>query len=265
MIDKVENVVTRYPIIFAHGIFMKKPLFRVFVHIRKKLAELGYHAYIADTDGVGTIENNAEQLKKQIEEILAREGAEKINIIAHSKGGLDSIYMIKELGMEEKVASLTTICTPHKGSQVATWVTKLPSWLLRFLGFFVNIFYRLLKDERPDVVTACGQLKSKEEVASEGVCFEKVYCQSYSSTMDKASSDFLLSVPFLISRHYEKDLSDGMVSNGSASQFGEYKGECLNESISHNEVVCFMTGRKKKERVVAFYQTLCADLSARGY
>ena len=255
----------KYPIILAHGVLMKKQFFRAFVHIQKELKKDGYHVYIANTDGVGTIENNAAQLKRQIEEILQKEGVEKINIIAHSKGGLDSIYMLKHLDMESKVASLTTLCTPHKGSQVATRVRKLPSFLLHFLGFWVNVFYRLLKDEQPDVLTACKQLESKVEITAEYLCFENVYCQSYSSTMHKASSDFLLSIPFLISRHYEKDLSDGMVSNGSAAQFGEYKGDCLDESASHNEVGCYMTRKKKKEKVVAFYKTLCEDLTARGY
>ena len=255
----------KYPIILAHGVLMKKQFFRAFVYIQKELKKDGYHVYIANTDGVGTIENNAAQLKRQIEEILQKEGVEKINIIAHSKGGLDSIYMLKHLDMESKVASLTTLCTPHKGSQVATRVRKLPSFFLHFLGFWVNVFYRLLKDEQPDVLTACKQLESKVEITAEDLCFENVYCQSYSSTMHKASSDFVLSIPFLISRHYEKDLSDGMVSNGSAAQFGEYKGDCLDESASHNEVVCYMTRKKKKEKVVAFYRTLCLDLAERGY
>lgn len=256
---------TRYPIILAHGILMKKPFFCAFVHIQKKLTEAGYRVYIAETDGVGTIENNAAQLKKQIEEILKGEGAEKINVIAHSKGGLDTIYMIEQLGMGEKVASLTTLCTPHKGSQLATRITKLPSFILNFLGFWFNAFYKLLKDENPDAITACKQLQSRVEItAAQLTSAHDIYCQSYSATMHKASSDFVLSIPFLISRHYENDYSDGMVSKSSA-QFGEYKGEVSDTSISHNEIVCFMTRKKKKEKVVAFYYTLCEDLAERGF
>ena len=41
-------------------------------------------------------------------------GCEKVNIIAHSKGGLDSRYMITHLGLADKVASLTTVATPPK-------------------------------------------------------------------------------------------------------------------------------------------------------
>ena len=257
---------TRYPIILAHGILMKRQLFRAFVHIKKKLSEAGYHVYIADTDGLGSIENNAAQLKKQIESILEKEGAEKINVIAHSKGGLESIYMIENLGMGEKVASLTTLCTPHKGSQVVSWVTRIPSFLLKFLAFWFNLFYKLLQDERPDAITACTQLEAREEVAAESLtAAHDIYCQSYSSTMHKASADWTLSIPFIISRRHENDDTDGMVSRTSA-QFGEYKGNCIDDdSISHNEIVCFMTSRKKKTKVVAFYHQLLEDLVERGF
>lgn len=46
----------------------------------------------------------------------------KVNIIAHSMGGLDARYMISALGGANRVASLTTISTPHTGSKVANFV-----------------------------------------------------------------------------------------------------------------------------------------------
>ena len=137
--------------------------------------------------------------------------------------------------------------------------------ILKFLGFWFNTFYKLLKDENPDVITACKQLESRVEITAEQLTSQQdIYCQSYSATMHKATSDFVLSIPFLISRHYENDYSDGMVSKRSA-QFGEYKGDCSDSSISHNEIVCFMTKKKKKEKVVAFYHQLLADLAMRGF
>jgi len=46
---------------------------------------------------------------------------DKVLIIAHSMGGLDARYMISRLGMEEHVAALLTVCTPHRGSPYADW------------------------------------------------------------------------------------------------------------------------------------------------
>jgi triacylglycerol lipase len=36
--------------------------------------------------------------------VLSQTGAQKVNIIAHSKGGLDCRYAIANLGLEDKVA-----------------------------------------------------------------------------------------------------------------------------------------------------------------
>src|SRR5262249_10651950 len=40
-------------------------------------------------------------------------------LIAHSMGGLDARYAICRLGLSERVASLTTIGTPHLGTPLA--------------------------------------------------------------------------------------------------------------------------------------------------
>ena len=256
---------TKYPIILAHGIFMKPRFFRVFKHIKRKLKKAGYSVYIADTDGVGTLENNALMLKEQIEKILDAENAEKINIIAHSKGGLESIYMIKNLNMAGKVASLTTLCTPYKGSAVASFVNSLPTFLLNIFVCFCNLFYKILGDKKPDSRTALKGLDTRFiPETTELDSSLSIYFQSYSCSMKRAISDPVLSIPFLISTKREKDLSDGMVSQGSA-RFANYKGDCIDESISHNEIVCYMTRPKKKAKVVNFYITLCETLARNGY
>ena len=256
---------TKYPIILAHGIFMKPRLFRVFSYIQQGLSAAGYSVYIADTDGVGNTESNASMLAKQIDEILEKENAEKINIIAHSKGGLESIYMIEKLNMGEKIASLTTICTPFRGSAVASFVNRLPRILLSIFVFFTNTFYRILGDKNPDFRRAVKQLDVREEFdKADLVAASGVYCQSYSSSMSRAGADPVLSIPYLISTHHERDVSDGMVSNKSA-RFAEYKGDCIDDSISHNEIVCYLTRKSKKEKVLRFYIELCENLYKMGF
>ena len=111
----------KYPIILVHGIILKDFLhFKAFGKIEKILKNAGYHVYTADHDGLGTIQSNAEQLKCFVNRVLSIEGVDRVNLIAHSKGGLDSLYMIDRLSMSDKVASLTFLCTPHKGSPIAT-------------------------------------------------------------------------------------------------------------------------------------------------
>ncbi len=43
----------------------------------------------------------------------------KVNIVAHSMGGLDARYAIAKLGLDDRVASLTTVGTPHRGTPLA--------------------------------------------------------------------------------------------------------------------------------------------------
>ena len=107
---------TKYPIVLVHGMMAKDfafyPAFRGIVSF---LRQQGLPVYVTNQDGIGTIAGNAAQLKAEISDILKKENCEKVNIIAHSKGGLDCRYAMDQLGMTPYVASLTTINTPHRG------------------------------------------------------------------------------------------------------------------------------------------------------
>ncbi len=132
-----------HPIILAHGIArfdvlrqrVKDELnlpdseltdeLHYFRNIRKHLGENGFASVFAtDVDFAGTVELRAAQLRDQVSEILTATGADKIHIIAHSMGGLDARQMIVDLEMADRVASLTTIGTPHLGTVLADKVIE---------------------------------------------------------------------------------------------------------------------------------------------
>ena len=236
--------------------------FKSFGHIADVLRESGYTVYTANTDGFGSIENNAAQLKAQIQDILKTEDIDKINIIGHSKGGLDSIYMIRELDMADSVASLTTLCTPHRGSSMASKIYGLPRWITKFIAFWINFWYRIFGDKNPDALTVCRQLRLSSD--DDLPVPEGVYCQSYSATMEKSRDDFLLTIPLLFSRHWGEAVSDGLVTPESA-KYAEYRGDCIEESLSHGELVGLTLKKKKLRKVYAFYLNMCRDLSERGF
>ena len=257
---------TKYPIVLAHGIALREwRIFKSFGRIRKTLRKAGCVVYAANTDAFGSIENNAAQLKAQIEEILQKEHTEKVNIIAHSKGGLDSKYMIRELEMSDAVASLTTLCTPHRGSRMASWIYSRPRWVTRFLAFWINLWYRILGDKHPDALTVCKQLQltSEDELDVLNVP-DGVFCQSYSATMKRGSDDVLMSVPLLFARRWGEEATDGVVSVESA-KFAEYRGDCLEESMSHTEIIGLSLKKDKRRKVYDFYLSLCDDLASRGF
>lgn len=255
----------RYPIVLVHGIALKDFLmFKAFGKIEKLLRELGYTVSTADTDSFGTIENNAEQLKRYIEGVLAETGAERVNIIAHSKGGLDTRYMIDRLDMGSRVASVTFLCTPHKGSRIATWIYGFPRPVRAFLAFWLNLGYRISGDRHPDALAVCRQLShAPDGVLEELSPTDGIYMQSYSTTLERSRDDFIMGIPLIFSRRFERDASDGLVSEES-SRFADYRGRCVDGSVSHSEIVDFMVRKSKKDKIYAFYRHLCEDLTYRG-
>ncbi len=68
---------------------------------------------------IGTVAERAAEMAPQIDELLAATGAKRVHVIAHSMGGLDVRYLISTLGYSDRIASLTTIDTPHGGTPLA--------------------------------------------------------------------------------------------------------------------------------------------------
>jgi len=71
------------------------------------LSKTVYEVKIEDEKIV--LNQSRKEIAKRILEILKETGAEKVNIIAHSKGGLDSRSAICFEGMDQYVSSLTAI------------------------------------------------------------------------------------------------------------------------------------------------------------
>lgn len=259
---------TRYPIVLVHGLGMKDTFFmKSWGWIDRILRVQGYTVYKSSVDGFGTVESNAKQLKEEIGKILEETGAEKVNIIAHSKGGLDAKYMIQQMDMAKQVASLTTLCTPHKGSPIASFVMRFPRAAVKYAAFWVNLAYKILGDKTPDSFTACEELKRTESLEEETVnVADGVLCQSFSAAIrpGEDAADFVMTIPMMFSRFIEKGrITDGLVPRDSAI-FGKYRGDCVDGSMSHTEIVDFMVRDKKRDKIFAFYSALCEELANAG-
>lgn len=108
----------KYPILLVHGMgFRDDNIINYWGRIPKVFENDGNKVFYGNQDSNGTIEDNAFVLKNRIETIINETGAERLNVIAHSKGGLDIRYAISSLGMGKYIASLTTVSTPHNGSK----------------------------------------------------------------------------------------------------------------------------------------------------
>lgn len=258
-------MVTKYPVVLVHGMMAKDfPFWHAFRGISDFLEKQNVTVYVTNQDGIGAITTNAQQLKAEILDILQKENCEKVNIIAHSKGGVDSRYMISCLDMAEHVASLTTLSSPHHGSGLSARLLKMPPFLAKAIAFFNNTAFRILGDKHPDILQLGRDLtpEAMEQFNETAPNMPGVYYQSFSSTSPDKKA-FLLSLPYQISRYCEQDDTDGMVSVHS-SQWGNYRGS-MGESIDHFKMVGMYGTEKKLTGVGLFYLHIIQELKTMGF
>jgi len=118
-----------YPIVLAHGFFGFEDFagldfVNYFYGVKETLFEKGeVHVYTPAVDPFNDSEKRGAQLAAHIEQILRETGHAKVNILGHSQGGLDARVVAHE--HPDKVASVWTFATPHRGTPVADVVLKL--------------------------------------------------------------------------------------------------------------------------------------------
>ena len=117
---------TRYPIVFMHGLAGFDTLLSVFdywVGVEDLLLPQGYAANIYGVSAFDSTAVRAEQWREHLDALYRETGARRVNLIAHSQGGLDARYYAALLDLNGRVASITTIATPHMGTAVAGLLT----------------------------------------------------------------------------------------------------------------------------------------------
>lgn len=260
---------TKYPIILVHGVgFRDSRHFNYWGRIPRELMRYGVSIYYGNQEAFGTIEYNGEDIKKKILEVIKETGSKKVNIIAHSKGGLDSRYAISILGMDKYTASLTTISTPHRGCLFVDKMCKLPERIYRGVAKFYDNIFKRLGDKNPDFYSATHQFTtySSEEFNKNVVDSTLVYYQSYISIMKDCFSDILLTIPYFFIKILEGE-NDGLVSISSA-KWGTFKGVIKNEyhrGISHGDIIDLKRQDYKGFDVVEFYVQLVSELKKMGF
>ncbi|RMG92283.1 MAG: alpha/beta hydrolase, partial [Zetaproteobacteria bacterium] len=117
--------------VLIHGLFGFRKLLwlEYFNGVRPLLTSMGLRVLVPRLAWAGTIEQRACQLAHQ----LASETG-PLHLIAHSMGGLDARAYITKLNGHQRVASLTTLATPHHGSEAADHVCRTLSPFALFPG-----------------------------------------------------------------------------------------------------------------------------------
>jgi triacylglycerol lipase len=155
----------RAPIVLVHGLFgfsrvqlAGYTMLDYFPGVAEALEKAGNRVYMPFLTPTGGVADRARQLKEFIQSVSPHE---PVHLFAHSMGGLDARYMVSRLGMNERVLTLTTLGTPHRGTTFADWGTQRLERVARpffdFLGVPCQAFYDLTRtrccafnDETPD-------------------------------------------------------------------------------------------------------------------
>ena len=262
---------TKYPILLVHGVFFRDfKYLNYWGRVPKELERNGAEIYYGNHQSALSVEDSGKELAQRIEEIVKTTGCGKVNIIAHSKGGLDCRYAITKCGADKYVASLTTINTPHRGCLFADYLLdKAPEKLKNTIASTYNAALRRLGDSTPDFIAAvCDLTNEKCEIFNREVPnVEDVMYQSVGSKLNRATNGkFPLNFSYNIVKHFDGE-NDGLVSEKSfpwGSSFTYLKTDGR-RGISHGDMIDLNRENIKGFDVREFYVGLVANLKNRGF
>lgn len=214
-----------FPIILAHGIarfdilleIQRKKFnlpedalddeFQYFKNIKTYLEANNFpDVFHSNQDFAGAVDLRAVQLKNRISEVISETGAGKVHIIAHSMGGLDARRMIVDLEMADKVASLTTIGTPHLGTSLADHVIKNGGFFL--MEALKKVIKMNIDGFRDLTQIACEEFNRRAE---ESEAMNDVFYQTYASFED-LNDVFVPLIPSSLFIRNNEGRNDGLVS-----------------------------------------------------
>jgi triacylglycerol lipase len=265
------------PVLYVPGLGDDGKYFENWLALKNLFRERGYDLKIANVPAFGTTKEGAEKLLSEIDECHFKDRNIKFHIIAKSMGGLSARRMLRENSMSNRVMSLTTISTPHHGSEVADNYLNINSDCFRTNKKETCVIPKELleltnrlgikKDELGDAgkdLTTCEMKKFNQWVTDDpGISYfsfrYKIDCEG--SLCDSNPLAFYPANPLSACWHNmifktraTKNLSgenDGLVSVESATWGtpigAPYEGEHLAETSKPNEMFPIAPRYKGKE------------------
>jgi uncharacterized alpha/beta hydrolase family protein len=107
------------PVLLVHGYAEDAAVWKKWEDMLRKDGIQFFTVTFKDSDDkCGSAKQHAIELEKMVQDIKEQSGAQKINIVGHSKGGLDARVFLDNTDTKD-VANLIMIGTPNAGSPVA--------------------------------------------------------------------------------------------------------------------------------------------------
>lgn len=269
--EKDEICKTKYPIVLVHGIFFRDfEKLNYWGRIPDELVKNGATIYYGNHSSSLAVKDSAEELAIRIKEIIKETKCKKVNVIAHSKGGLDTRYAIANLGMDKYIASLTMINTPNHGCLFADYLmTKAPKGLKNKVAGGYNFTLKKLGDKSPDFIAGVTDLTQPETEKLNKIMksSDKVYYQAFGSILNRATSS---SLPLNLTGAFVKKFdgkNDGLVGIESFPIDKEFTliETSNSRGLSHGDVIDLNRENIKGFDVREFYVQLVKDLKDKGY
>lgn len=233
------------PIVLAHGIFMRDDSRANWGRVPLWLSEGGNAVFFAGTDACSPAEDSARVLARRIERVLGQTNAPAVHVIGFSRGGIDACLAAHELG-SGRIASITTLCTPHRGSFVAeNGFSILPNPAVRVISSAASRCAQALGDESPQAYRVFRDLDAatSQRIAHLPGVSTETYCQSFA-----LSSRRPCRMSFMMPVSADEIPNDGLVSVRSAT-WENYRGaffpakSSVLRDIRHKDMV---DGRKRQ-------------------
>lgn len=262
---------TKYPVLMVHGVFFRDfEHFNYWGRIPAELEANGAVIYYGNHNSAAAVRDSAKELAERIHQIVIKTGCEKVNVIAHSKGGLDMRAAIALTDIAPYVASLTTINTPHRGCQFADYLLgKIPEKQQQMVANTYNAGAAKLGDINPDFLAAVYDLTSEKcsEFNNEIKDNPDIYYQSVGSKLNHpASGRFPLNFTYPLVKYFDGP-NDGLVGEesfrwGQNYQFLTVSGK---RGISHGDMIDLNRENIKGFDVREFYVQVVAGLKKMGF
>lgn len=261
----------KYPILMVHGVFFRD--FRYFNYwgrIPEALEKNGAKIFYGNHQSAAAVAQSGQEISDRILQIINETGCEKVNIIAHSKGGLDCRKALANPEIAEHVATLTTVNTPHRGCEFADYLlSKISKDKQDMVAGAYNAALKKLGDPNPDFMSAVTNLTASfcKEFNEQITDAEGVYYQSIGSKLNRASGGrFPLNFTYHLARYFD-GANDGLVGEGSFQWGSDYRLLTVKgiRGISHGDMIDLNRQNISEFDVREFYVQLVADLKKRGF
>jgi len=119
----VPSAAHPYPVVLLHG--LGATYYEDINFLQSDLASLGYctfsltygaHPGFPYVGGLRPVADSAAEIRTFVLQVLAETGASKVDLVGHSEGGFQSLYVTKTQGIADKIDRVVAIAPPAHGT-----------------------------------------------------------------------------------------------------------------------------------------------------